>query len=163
MSCSTNAKKKLGSSLVSRVTTVGIAMGAMLIIVTSSGCRNGSSADNKIDASRVPEEGAAVLMVSQAPADTQCVQITAEGNRTVIRVFPVTPGQSTATLSMSGLPVGDVTFTGAAFSANCGAVSQSVEPEWVAEPVAVVVVSSPAVTVPLVFRRNGQATVNADF
>jgi hypothetical protein len=74
----------------------------------------------------------------------------------------VTPGAS-ANAALSGLPVGVVTFTGAAYSTPCKQVTTNSIPDWVTEPVIANVATASPVSVSLVFRRNGRIDFNGDF
>jgi cysteine-rich repeat protein len=123
------------------------------MLLVASGCATGGDRP----------EGAATFAITQTPPDVRCVQITAVGSRAVSRRFPLAEGQSTASLSLTGLPLGDLTFSGAAFSISCGAIEVDTAPDWIADPVTATVVTGPAIVVHLEFRRNGQASAIVDF
>ena len=106
--------------------------------------------------------GRAVLALSGVPADGTCVQVVAAGNRTVTRNFGAAAG-TTATFQMSGLPLGQVTFTASAFSGSCPPPAGG-GPNWISDAAftATIGVSPPAlVTLNLV--RNGNAIVDVGF
>src|SRR5262245_50421701 len=68
------------------------------------------------------EIGEARLDLEIVPADVRCLQLLAEGSRTVERAFDVSPGGPTA-LHVDGLPLGLVGFRARAFPAGCGAAA----------------------------------------
>ncbi|MEW5849789.1 MAG: MopE-related protein [Myxococcota bacterium] len=134
-----------------------IAPGAFLLAaLTTMGC------GNRGDGVDVVDNGTAVVALSQAPSDVSCVQVTVEGTRTVTRSFDVQPGSSTE-FFLSGLPTGQVDFTGNAFQGGCSTLSSSSVPTWVGDPVSAYVVHSPPSSVTLQLRRNGRVNVTADF
>ena len=89
----------------------GVLVAALLV---AAGCSNGDNTDT-----RAEDTGSVQVALVIVPADVQCVSITATGARVRQQNFNVTPGQ-TSVLSMAGLPVGQVTFTGEAFPGGCG-------------------------------------------
>lgn len=103
--------------------------------------------------------GSAEIAITQVPSDVLCVRIVAQGSRVRQQDFDVMPGQSSV-LSLSGLPAGAVTFSGAAFPAAC---SQMSPPTYTADPVAALVQPPSIAQVALTMRRNGQASVSVDF
>jgi hypothetical protein len=108
------------------------------------------------------ELGSAELAITQVPAGVRCVQVLAQGSRTVEHLYTVTANQSSI-LTMDALPVGQVQFSGNAFSTSCasGVVGQT--PAYVADAVFAQIVSGSAASVKLNMRRNGRATVSVDF
>jgi hypothetical protein len=106
--------------------------------------------------------GVVMVAITAAPADVSCVQIRAEGTRTVTRSFDVTPGASTV-LKMNGLPLGALTFSGQAFASTCAGVTAASDPTWVADAVATTVVAGVVGSVTLTMRRNGNVNVSVDF
>src|SRR5260370_36434131 len=76
-------------------------------------------ADENLDFAvvRSPSRGRARRSSSDKP-DGTCIQIAAAGARSVTKSFDVMAGAGTV-LSMSGLPLGQVTFTAAAFGSSC--------------------------------------------
>jgi uncharacterized protein YkwD len=133
------------------VNRIGV-VGSLLLLVS---CGSGNSLDNE-------EVGQAQLEIAEAPAGVQCIRITATGSRAVVQNVSVTPGQST-TVSMGSLPLGNVKFSGDAFDVPCASINANSTPSWTSAPVAATVSVSPAVTVTLAMRRNGQAKVIVDF
>jgi hypothetical protein len=84
------------------------------------------------------------------------------GSRTVVSAVDVTPGQATA-FTIGGLPLGNDSFSGEAFSAACAMLTPSAVAAWIGDRVVASVVVAPPVAVTLVLRRNGRATVGVDF
>ena len=103
------------------------------------------------------------LYIGEVPADVRCLKLTAEGQgRAVVRELEVTGGGS-LTESLSGLPIGTVTFTGEAFTTACSAVSKSSIGAWASAPVQASIVLGRLSTVELVMVRNGRAKVAVTF
>jgi len=105
--------------------------------------------------------GVAHFLLSEVPADVQCLSVVAEGARSVSNWFPVASG-SAVTLEMAGLALGPTTFEGAAFSSGCEG-GASMGPLWVADPVAAVLQKGVVAQVVLVMHRNGRASIGVDF
>ena len=117
-----------------------------------------------VDHASGPEAtGRASLAVTDVPQGVLCIQITAAGDPTVTQTFLVGPGDDTSSLSMSGLPVGGVDFSGAAYTMDCSAVAQHGVAEWVAPTVSTVLEPDVVASVTLEFHPNGQANVSGDF
>jgi len=67
-------------------------------------------------------------------------------------------------LSMAGLPVGQVTFTGEAFPGGCGGGGPTApSPNYVADPVTTQINAAGVTSLTLNMRRNGQASISVDF
>jgi hypothetical protein len=67
--------------------------------------------------------GSAVARITTVPPSVGCVSISVVGaNRSVVRNFDVTPGQS-ATLHLGNLPVGTDAFTSAAYGVACSGIA----------------------------------------
>jgi hypothetical protein len=126
------------------------------LLAAGSGCGRGGAAPPG------EEVGVARIAIMQAPADTRCVRITVTGNRAVVSSTDVTPGQATA-FTISGLPVGNDSFSGEAFSVACAMLTPSAVAAWVGDPVVASVVVDPPVMVTLVLHHNGRANVGVDF
>src|ERR1051325_220282 len=105
----------------------------------------------------------AVVAITQVPTGVACISITAAGSRTVQKQFNVMAGQSSAMLSMNGLPTGAVNFSGSAYSTACNGVTASSTPAVVADPPPAQLSVGTVAQVNLQMRRNGQAQVNVDF
>jgi hypothetical protein len=125
-------------------------LSALMLAVTLVGCHTEDPA----------MVGAAQARISQVPQQVFCVRITVAGYRTVEKSFDVIPGQSSL-LSLSGLPVGAVTFTGAAFPAACS--FGGVTPTWISEPTPAFLSAGTVASVSLALKQNGGANVDVDF
>src|SRR5438309_233511 len=78
--------------------------------------------------------GQAKATLADVPAGVACVRITAAGSKTINNDFEVTPGASKV-LNIKNLPLGVVTFSGAAFGSACKAVTVSAAPSFQTDPV----------------------------
>lgn len=105
--------------------------------------------------------GVARLSLSAVPADLQCLEVLASGQRSVTKRFSLLAGSS-VTLEMAGLPLGIVQFSGTAFAASCASTSGS-PPTWISDPVSATLVSGVVAVVQLVMRRNGRASIGIVF
>jgi hypothetical protein len=133
----------------------GVLVAALLV---AAGCSNGDSADT-----RAEDTGSVQVALVIVPADVQCVSITATGTRVRQQNFNVMPGQMSV-LSMDGLPVGQVTFTGQAFPGGCGGGgAMGAAPNYVADPVTTQINATGVTSLTLNMRRNGQASIDVDF
>jgi hypothetical protein len=127
---------------------------SIVLLAAASGCEQRPAADGDL--------GQVTIALTQVPANVACLRITAAGSRTVQSAFAVMPGQP-STLTVTGLPTGQVSFSGEAFSTACASLVMTSVPEWVGGPVTASVTSTSSVSVPLVLRPNGRATVGVDF
>ena len=105
--------------------------------------------------------GMAQIAITQVPTDVQCIQILAQGSRSVVQVYSVTSGQSSV-LNMASLPTGTVQFSGNAYSTACSNIAGQT-PTYTADPVSALVAIGTPASVTLSMRRNGQANVAVDF
>lgn len=102
--------------------------------------------------------GALDVELTQAPPDVSCLQLTVTGaTRSVTRSFDLASGQSTASLSLTGLPTGSVLLSANAWSQPCASVTGAAG--WIAVAQKVTVPGSASI----VLQRNGQATVSVNF
>jgi hypothetical protein len=131
----------------------GVVVAALLVAV---GCSNADTDSHPEDTGRV--EFALVVV----PMDVQCVRLVATGTRVRQQDFNVTPGQMSV-LSMNGLPVGLVTFTGEAFLGGCPAGMMTGTLTYVADPVTAPINSTGVTALTLNMRRNGRASISVDF
>lgn len=106
--------------------------------------------------------GVATAAITNVPSDVGCIEIAVTGNRTVDRKYDVSPGASSV-LSMSGLPVGSVTFVAQAFQGACSTITSTSVPTWLSDALSVTLVSAVNTDVKLALRRNGKASVSVDF
>lgn len=103
------------------------------------------------------------LYIGEVPTDVRCVRITVEGaGRSVVRELDVTGGTELSE-SLSGLPIGTVTFLGEAFAAACTAVTKATIAAWASAPVQASIVLGRLTTVELTMVRNGRARVEVTF
>jgi hypothetical protein len=118
------------------------------------------------DSVGAPEEsnGVANLMLQEVPEDVQCFRAVAAGStRTEERHLDVVAGQSSQSFRLERLPIGNVEFSGFAYSAPCSEVTNSTVAEWVSEPVTAAILRGVVAEVALVMRRNGRSNVSVDF
>jgi cysteine-rich repeat protein len=106
--------------------------------------------------------GTAQVAITAAPSDGTCIQINADGFRTVTQSFDVAVGMSTV-LQMSGLPLGTVIFSANATTGPCSMVPAGAVPNWVSDTVTTTVAVAPPVNVLLAMHRNGNAMIGVDF
>lgn len=127
---------------------------AAVISIGFAACHNALPADGPI--------GTAVARITQVPTGVGCVSITVVGSRTVTHAFDVTPGQP-ATLDMSDLPVGDDTFSAAAYAVSCNAIG-GVQPSWATTSAFGATVSAGNVTaLTLTLEPTGGAVIGIDW
>jgi type VI secretion system secreted protein Hcp len=135
--------------------------GVTLGLVVSACVGLGLSTCNGPDATG-GDVGRAQIALTNVPADGTCVQVVAAAYRTVTRNFQAPAGASSV-FEMSGLPVGQVTFTASAFGGACPPAPGTVA-NWISDAAftATIAVDPPAlVTLNLV--RNGNANVSIGF
>jgi hypothetical protein len=117
-------------------------------------------------ASPPPDDTAAVgsarAAITQVPPSVSCIRLVAAGTRTVINNFDVTPGQS-ATLTMTNLPVGNLTFTGFAYGSTCALVANDQQPLWASAPTAATIIPGQTTSLALTLVEVGNATVTINF
>ena len=94
-----------------------------------------------------------------------CIRITASNpRRTSTTDFGVTGGASSSSLTLHGVPTGNVVFSGAAFADSCTFISATSGPTWISDDVtAAVSPGGPPPTVTLHFHGVGAAQVGVDF
>ena len=110
-----------------------------------------------------PEDtGRVELALVVVPTDVQCIHIVATGSRVKEQNFSVMSGQMSV-LSMNGLPVGQVTFSGEAFPGGCNGAPMMPLPTYVADPISVQIGATVVTSLALNMRRNGQASISVDF
>jgi DNA-binding beta-propeller fold protein YncE len=123
--------------------------------------------------------GRANLAVTNLPSSVQCMIITAAGEPTVVQAIPFgtdAGGADTSSIPLSGLPVGNVDFSGDAYNVDCAAAQGSpgtlppdgggftgIAPTWIAPPVSTTLNPGEVGSVTLEFHPNGSANVGADF
>jgi hypothetical protein len=127
------------------------------LLCLATGCA--SSASESIS----DDVGTASIALSAVPADVRCVRISVTGaGRSLSQGFDITTG-SNVELTLSNLPLGQLTFTGEAFEKPCAQVSATDTGDWKSEPVTVEEVAGTVARVNLVMKRNGRAVVAVSF
>lgn len=107
--------------------------------------------------------GRATLSLSAIPAAVRCVQVVVAGvEKSAIRKLDVNAG-ATLMATLTGLPVGSVTFAADAFADACSKLSPSSPSGWSASPVMAVLSSGTTAEVSLVLRPAGSARVGVSF
>jgi hypothetical protein len=116
------------------------------------------------DRSRSRESvGEAEVELTNAPSDVKCLRLTVNGpSRTDVRKFPLVTGQR-AVFRLSGLPVGDDTFTAHAFAAKCENLNAGATATWYSEPVVARIRAGLVTHVAIKMIHNGGASVGVDF
>src|SRR5688572_15368615 len=80
------------------------------------------------------EVGSATIELTRAPDDARCLRIRVDAAaRNLERSFDLPPGQASV-FRLEGLPVGPVSFEGAAFESACAQVTSASTPNWLSEP-----------------------------
>ena len=104
-----------------------------------------------------------ILNIESVPTDVRCVRVSATGEtRTEARTIDAAGGTA-LTQSLSGLPLGTVTFVGEAFDDPCSAVRKTTVPGWVSAPVETSIVLGRTARVKLDMARNGRANVDVSW
>ena len=115
------------------------------------------------DAPGGAELGQVSVSLSVVPTDILCLRVSGAGpDRTVVRDVDI-PSAQPITATLTGIPLGPVTFTAQAYAAACGAVTASTVADWVSDPTTVSVTLSHIAAVELTMHRNGRAKVTIDF
>jgi hypothetical protein len=139
----------------SRQTARWLRAGLILVALALAACGHAGSGD---------DTATAQFDIQQAPSDALCVQLTVTGaSRAVSRSFNLSAGQSTTSLTASGLPIGAVVVTGNAYGVLCGQINPSTTVNWIVTPLDVTITVAGPTVVALVLARNGQATISFDF
>lgn len=137
------------------------ALGRMLMVVVVPAMLAGCLGDDA--PGRDPElTGTASLALTGVPADGTCIVLEARGNRTVTRAIDA-PAGSMMVVSLTGLPLGQVTFSASAFASTC-ANRGSTPATWLSDAAFTITIAvSPPATVTLNLVRNGRANVGVGF
>jgi hypothetical protein len=109
--------------------------------------------------------GEATAAITVVPANVACVDIDvvqAADDRVVNQTFTVTPGQG-AVLTLKGLPLGAVTFSGLAYPVACSAVTSTTAATWATDPVPATIVAGQTTTVAMDFSAAGSAAIGVNF
>jgi hypothetical protein len=126
--------------------------GTLLVAVASGACAGDPASGHADDSASVQ------LLLTQAPADVQCLRLVATGTRRVVRTAAVSPGITTR-LTFAGLPEGSVVLVGEAFPNPCASLEPATPAPWLGGPVAAELRLGLVAMVTMPMRRNGQARV----
>jgi len=127
---------------------------ATVISIAVAGCYADGTTDGPV--------GSAVARITQVPPMVGCIAITVVGSRNVTDRFNVSPGQP-ATLTLKNLPVGNDSFTAAAFDAACNAIGGA-QPSWSSTaPFAATVNQGSVTSLVLTLEPTGGATIGINF
>jgi hypothetical protein len=126
-------------------------------------CSSSSSSSGASSHARTDDPTAsAVIELAVVPANVSCVEIDVTGARAVTDRFDVTPNE-TAVLSLTALPLGNVSFIGLAYPTACAAVTSAVQATWISPATPATLVPGTVANVSLVLVPNGQASVGVGF
>ncbi|MFZ5893866.1 MAG: metallophosphoesterase [Myxococcota bacterium] len=126
-------------------------------------CACSHSSQSQRDGELGDGAGRVQLALSSVPNDAGCLRVTAEGSRSLTRLFSLEAGTSPK-LVLDRLPLGIVRIDAQAFATGCSAVGNATAASWVSESVVPVRVDAREVAqVVLKLIRNGRANVTVDF
>jgi hypothetical protein len=124
-------------------------------------CLVGLGCSDEADLPAGNRQGTATIALTATPEDVACVKLAAQGSSTVRQSFDVMAGGQTR-LTMNGLPLGVVMFSGDAFATACASVGAAM-PTWMADPVTITLVANVNAQLTLTMRRPGRATIDVGF
>ncbi|HEY5957322.1 MAG TPA: hypothetical protein VIV60_12240 [Polyangiaceae bacterium] len=120
--------------------------------------------DQVINTGEGEETGSVTLAVTSIPASVLCLQVVAAGaGRTEYRNIDLTRGTNTVSELLTGLPIGEVKFTGSAYKVGCDQVVPNTNAEYISAPVSVYLTTTHSTNVTLSMMFNGKATIGADW
>jgi hypothetical protein len=124
-------------------------------------CGNDADTNRPPDPSGAPSEtsleASALVQVDDVPGGVACIRVTVAGlGRTAVFGIDATPGESTS-LAAGGLPTGNVTFLGEAFSKDCDSLVATDVGTWKSNPTNQVLLAGVTAVVTLVLTKNGVA------
>jgi hypothetical protein len=126
------------------------------LIVLAAACSSPPGAD-------APEAVAqASAAITQVPGQVLCLEVLVAGSTTSDTKLAVTTGESSV-VSLTGLPVGAVTFTAYAYPTACTSVTTGVGATWLSNPVAATLTAGTVTNVTLEMHLNGESSVGIDF
>jgi hypothetical protein len=105
--------------------------------------------------------GSAEASIKSVPNNVACVQIIASAGRTTVSNTDVTPGQA-ATIRLSNLSVGNVTFSAFAFQNACAAASGT-QATWASDSTVATILPGQLTNLTLTLVQAGGANVGIDF
>src|SRR4051812_34450339 len=135
---------------------LGWVLGAVVCLPLVAGC---GSAPASTEGESV---GEATLELSTVPSGALCLQVIGTGASAVNTTAPLTANTSSASISLSRLPLGTSTVTANVFNAACSAISGQ-QPAWVADPQTVTFRAGVVTNLTLTFRPDNPVAVNANF
>lgn len=106
--------------------------------------------------------GTATLEISTVPAGAQCLQVIGTGASSFNATAALTPGTSSASVSLARLPLGESTVNASVYDVACASIA-GVLPTWVADPQSVTFRAGVATTLTLNLRQQNPVLVNANF
>jgi hypothetical protein len=106
--------------------------------------------------------GTAALEISTVPAGAQCLQVIGTGPSSFNVTAALTPGTSSASVSLARLPLGESTLNANVYDVACASIA-GVQPTWVADPQSVTFRAGVATTLTLNLRQQNPVLVNANF
>ncbi len=133
----------------------------LLVCLAVASCSGATPGPGNLEVQDV--EVAALFTVPAA--GVSCIRITASNpRRTSNTDFGVAPGASSTSLTMHGVPTGNVIFSGAAFADPCAFIVETSSPTWISDDVAAAVSpAGPPPSVTLHFHGVGNVQVGVDF
>jgi streptogramin lyase len=142
---------------------LGTGVLAGILATAIAGCGDDQPAMSAADG----DLASVTLELGIAPTDARCAVITAtpQTGAAVVRSITLVPQQPTV-FTLTGLPLGIVTFTQQVFTIACSMVTATTPPTWITDPVTVTLAAGLQVDLSFALRRvdgGGQVTIHDDF
>jgi hypothetical protein len=102
------------------------------------------------------------VAITSVPTGVRCIEIDITGNPSVTKRIDIFPGQSSANLQLTQIPVGSVDITGYAYNATCFA-STGTSATWFTPSQAALIKNDGSSSIAMTFYASGNATLGADF
>jgi len=148
------------SGNIGRPVSISLYLSAIVLV---GGCSPAPEDTDSVTPNQVSSEARALVEVQEVPSSIGCIRITVLGSdRSSMHQFDTVPGER-ASLSLSGLPTGNVTFTAEAFPTACLLLSPASPSEWKSDPIPELLAPGTTSIVRLVLRRNGVAEIEFGF
>lgn len=106
--------------------------------------------------------GEAIVEISTVPAGAQCLQVVGTGAAAFNVTNTLTPGASSASVSLGRLPLGSSTINASVYDVACSAIS-GVLPSWVADSQSVTFRAGVVTNLTLTLKANNPVVANANF
>jgi alpha-tubulin suppressor-like RCC1 family protein len=105
------------------------------------------------------------LALTTVPTGIQCLRATVTIGSTTVTppLVTLTPGSSSASLSLGQQAAGAATFNAQAFNVACASVTSSTVATWIADPAMATLAPGVVSTVALTFRKNNAVTISSNF